>query len=450
MNRMSTLNDLLYSVLERGARLVDWGGSGGKSDKRSIEDLCRTLLGSKGEASGVALASEILRRFEAATRAERLDFFGLLAEKFDLDAEEVSARSRVYIAEPGVETLADLLEAAEPRRQELLRRLNFAPGGTAALVRMRAELLDLLPDNEALRRVDADFQHLLSSWFNRGFLVLQPIDWRTPAHVLEKIIEYEAVHEIDSWDELRLRLQPADRRCFAFFHPAMPDEPLIFVEVALTGEISASIETILAPSREILPPGDATTAVFYSISNCQKGLKGVSFGAFLIKQVAEDLARALPNLTTFVTLSPVPGFGRWLREQAKGGDNEKAQAALSLTGDLDWPRDAETAETLRPHITGLAAQYLLEAKGRGDQPLDPVARFHLGNGASLTRINWLADRSAKGLAQSYSVMVNYLYELDEVESRHEDYAEARKIHSSRQVRALLPPPGSSTASKKQM
>ena len=441
MNRMSTLNDLLYSVLERGARLVDWGVGAPRTDSRSIADLCRTLLSSKGEASGVALATEILRRFAESSANERLAFFHLLAEEFDLDAEQVAVRSRDYLSAPGTETLAALIAAAEPQRQELLRRLNFAPGGTAALVRMRAELLGLLRRHEALRRVDADFQHLLASWFNRGFLVLQPIDWRTPAHILEKIIEYEAVHEIDSWDDLRLRLQPADRRCFAFFHPAMPDEPLIFVEVALTEAIAESIQDILAPSRDILAPGDARTAVFYSISNCQKGLKGVSFGAFLIKQVAQDLARALPNLTTFVTLSPVPGFGRWVREQAAGGENERASAAAGLTGDLDWPRDAERAEALRPQIMALAAQYLLEAKGRGDQPLDPVARFHLGNGASLTRINWLADRSGKGLAQSYGVMVNYLYELEEIESRHEDYAEARKVHSSRQVRALLPPAG---------
>ena len=253
------------------------------------------------------------------------------------------------------------------------------------------------------------------------------------------------MHEIDSWEDLRLRLQPADRRCFAFFHPAMPDEPLIFVEVALTQEVPTSIQDILAQSRDILAPGDAKTAVFYSISNCQKGLKGVSFGAFLIKQVASDLARALPNLDTFVTLSPVPGFGRWLREQASVGENKKAQEVLARTGDLDWPRDAATATALREPILAFAAEYLLEAKGRGDQPLDPVARFHLGNGASLTQINWLADRSGKGLVQSFGVMVNYLYELEEIEKRHEDYAEARRVHSSRQVRALLP---SSSASAK--
>ena len=443
MSRISTLNDLLYSVLERGARLVDWGGGPSKSDGRSVEDLCRTLLGSKGEASGVATAAEILRRFEEGAPEERLAFFELLAEAFDLDAEDVAEKSRAYLAAPRPDSLAALLRAAEPRRQELLRRLNFAPGGTAALVRMRAELLGHLRQREDLRRVDADFQHLLSSWFNRGFLVLQPIDWRTPAHILEKIIEYEAVHEIDSWDDLRRRLQPADRRCFAFFHPAMPDEPLIFVEVALTAEIPHSIQDVLAPARDVLAPGDAKTAVFYSISNCQKGLKGVSFGAFLIKQVAQDLGRALPNLSTFVTLSPVPGFGRWLREQAASGENERAASVTERTGDLDWPRDDAKAEALRQPIMALAAQYLLEAKGRGDQPLDPVARFHLGNGASLTRINWLADRSGKGLAQSFGLMVNYLYELDEVENRHEDYAEARKIHSSRQVRALLPPPSAS-------
>ncbi len=439
MNRMSTLNDLLYSLLERGARLVDWGG-GAKADERSVDELCMTLLSSKGEASGVALAAEILRRFDGFDAEARLAFFEMLARDLDVDPEAVAQATDRYLQNPSPDALSTLVTAAEPRRQQLLRRLNFAPGGTEALVRMRAALLSALKEKDDLRRVDADFQHLLESWFNRGVLVLRPIDWSTSAHILEKIIAYEAVHEIDSWDELRRRLQPADRRCFAFFHPAMPDEPLIFVEVALTLETAASIQDVLTPSRDIVAPGDATTAVFYSISNCQAGLKGVSFGAFLIKQVAQDLARALPKLTTFVTLSPVPGLNRWLRGAAKTDPDGPASQALAMTADLNWPRSTETAETAKPLIQGLAAEYFLEAKRPDGQPLDPVARFHLGNGASLARINWLADVSAKGLAQSCGVMVNYLYELEQVEAHHEDYAESRMVHSSRSVRALLPPP----------
>ncbi|MEO1293158.1 MAG: malonyl-CoA decarboxylase [Pseudomonadota bacterium] len=353
-----------------------------------------------------------------------------------------------FVKSRSPDALADLVATTEARRQELLRRLNFAPGGTEALVRMRSALLSAVKDNENFKRVDADFQHLLASWFNRGFLVLRPIDWNTPAQILEKIIEYEAVHEIDSWDELRRRLQPADRRCFAFFHPAMPNEPLIFVEVALTGDIASSIQDVLAPTRDIIAPGDATTAVFYSISNCQRGLKGVSFGNFLIKQVAQDLGRALPGLKTFVTLSPVPGFGRWVRDTAKAAGGGPAAEALTMTADMSWARDPEKAEAAKAGIMALAAEYFLEAKRGDGQPLDPVARFHLSNGASLARINWLADTSAKGLAQSFGVMVNYLYELDQVEAHHEDYAEQRTVHSSRTVRGLLPPPDRSALKTK--
>ncbi|MBX2856716.1 MAG: malonyl-CoA decarboxylase family protein, partial [Rhodobacteraceae bacterium] len=255
------------------------------------------------------------------------------------------------------------------------------------------------------------------------------------------------VHEIDSWEELRRRLQPADRRCFAFFHPAMPDEPLIFVEVALTLGVADSIQAVLAPDREIVSPGDATTAVFYSISNCQDGLRGVSFGAFLIKQVATDLARALPNLSTFVTLSPVPGFGRWVRDGAKAAPDGPAAKVAALAADIAWARNPEKTEAAKPLFMALAAKYFLDSKREDGQPVDPVARFHLGNGASLARINWLGDVSAKGLAQSYGVMVNYRYDLEDVEAHHEAYAEKREIQSSRQVRALLPSPDKRTVEK---
>ncbi|MEM0945231.1 MAG: malonyl-CoA decarboxylase [Pseudomonadota bacterium] len=400
MSRITSFNDMLASLIERGARLVDWSPG-----ERPLGALCAELLSTRGEASGVAMAAEILTRFAAMEPAERRAFFDMLADGFDVEAARVTSAATRYQTEPSAEALADLVAAAEPRRQELFRRLNFAPGGTEALVEMRASLLEMLPDAPELARVDADFRHLLASWFNRGFLVLQPIDWRTPAHILEKIIAYEAVHQIDTWEELRRRLEPADRRCFAFFHPAMPDEPLVFVEVALSAEIPASIQAVLAPDRPVVPPEEASTAVFYSISNCQRGLNGISFGAFLIKQVAQDLASAHPGLRTFVTLSPVPGFARWL------GDREPSLAE--------------------------AAAYLITAKRADGQPLDPVARFHLGNGAQLARLNWMGDRSAKGLAEAHGLMVNYLYDLDQVEARHEDYAARRTVHAAWAVRALV-------------
>jgi malonyl-CoA decarboxylase len=278
--------------------------------------------------------------------------------------------------------------------------------------------------------------------------VLRPIDWNTPAVILEKITAYEAVHEIDSWEELRRRVDPEDRRCFAFFHPSMPDEPLVFVEVALTREIPGSIQAVLAPERDRVAPGLATTAVFYSISNCQVGLKGVSFGAFLIKQVAEDLAKALPKLETFVTLSPVPGLARWLAAEAKRDPDLPPARAMALAEAPDWPADEKREAELKALLLPLAGSYFLDAKrpdkhggkdgakNGGGEPPDPVARFHLGNGATLLDIHWLGDTSEKGLAQSFGIMVNYLYDLDKIEENHEAYATTGKVTASRKVRNL--------------
>jgi malonyl-CoA decarboxylase len=326
--------------------------------------------------------------------------------------------------------------AAEPRRQELFRRLNLAPGGTRRLVAMRRDLLGLLRAEPEFARIDADFRHLLASWFNRGFLVMQRIDWNTPAAILEKIIAYEAVHEIDSWDELRRRVEPEDRRCFAFFHPSMPDEPLVFVEVALTRETPGSIQSVLDPQRQMVVPAEARTAVFYSISNCQDGLRGVSFGAFLIKQVASDLARELPKLDTFVTLSPVPGFAAWLEAEAQPDPDLPAARALAGTQSADWANDPKKAEALKAMLLPLAARYFLDARRKDGQPPDPVARFHLGNGAQLLDIHWLGDRSAKGLTQSFGIMVNYLYDLDAIEENHEAYAAEGRVIASRKLRNL--------------
>ena len=263
---------------------------------------------------------------------------------------------------------------------------------------------------DAAVSLDSDFEHLFASWFNRGFLVLRPIDWTTPAHILEKIIRYEAVHEIADWDELRRRIEPPDRRCFAFFHPALLDEPLIFVEVALTAGIAAAIQPILADGREPVAARAATTAVFYSISNCQKGLAGVTFGNFLIKQVVEDLAREIPSLKTFVTLSPVPGFRTWL-DRERGADAPQGLTredveALRLLDSDDWRGDKAKCEAVRRAMIPAAAAYFLRAKNERGRPLDPVARFHLGNGARLERLNFLGDTSKKGLRQSYRLMVN--------------------------------------------
>ena len=263
--------------------------------------------------------------------------------------------------------------------------------------------------------------------------MLRPIDWTTPAHILEKVITYEAVHEIQNWDDLRRRLLPEDRRCFAFFHPAMPDEPLIFVEVALTKSIPSSIQDVLAESREELLEEEATTAVFYSISNCQAGLQGISFGNFLIKQVVSDLAHDMPNLKTFVTLSPVPSFMNWLEKTAAHETGGRAEEALGAIKSLTEPEDLSRIESLETSILELAARYFLIEKRTDGQPIDPVARFHLGNGASLQQINWMGDISQKGLTQSAGLMVNYLYDLSDVEENHEAYAQDREVKAQKTI-----------------
>lgn len=406
---MTLLADLLSTVFERRYRQP----AQRVRDDRPAEDLAEALVGSAGETSGLALAGDLLSRFAAMSDDEKLAFFRHIATALNIDPDAVRTTLAAYEQDPSKASYRAFMATAEPRRQELIRRINRMPGTTEALVRMRADLLRLgkgIPELEAL---DQDFRHLFASWFNRGFLVLRPINWQSPAHILEKIIAYEAVHAIHSWDDLRRRLQPADRRCFAFFHPAMPDEPLIFVEVALTRGIPGSIQMLLAEDRTPLPAEDADTAVFYSISNCQAGLASISFGNSLIKQVASDLAAELAGLGTFVTLSPIPGLMRWLAQE-----------------DPDW--QPATPEDMQAR----AAHYLLTAKGRGNEPFDPVARFHLGNGAIVHAVHADADTSQKGQAQSGGVMVNYLYDLKNIAQNHEAFATGKKIVASTAVQAL--------------
>ncbi|MDE2017244.1 MAG: malonyl-CoA decarboxylase [Hyphomicrobiales bacterium] len=398
--------------------------------------LAAKLLTGRGEASGIALAQTILDGYRALAPAQRRVWLAETARRLAPDPERLAEAARAYLAEPGEAQSAALASCAEPGRQELLRRLNRAPGATLALVRMREDLLSIADDGGAIAAFDRDFLHLFSSWFNGGFLVLRRIDWNSPANVLEKIIRYEAVHEIRGWDDLRRRLEPADRRLYAFFHPALGDEPLIFVEVALGAEIPSAIACLLAPRRSPETPEAATVATFYSISNTQRGLAGVSFGNFLIKRVVEDLRRDLPRLQTFVTLSPAPGFAAWLKRERESFDaaTRERLADLDLPG---WADDPTRADATSRVLAPLAARYFLrERDGRG-RVLDPVARFHLGNGASLERIDPLGDRSPAGLAQSHGLMVNYLYDLDRIEDNHEAYANRREVVASAAVRKLL-------------
>ncbi len=415
---------LRHGLAERGRTLRE------KRQQQWLAQASETLYSGLGEASSVNLAKRILERYAALPPDGKLDFLLLLAVRFSTDTARLDAAIRDYASTPGTAFAQRLHAAAESRRQELLRRLNFAPSGTASLVRMREDLLLHLPRHPVLDEVDADFEHLFHSWFNRGFLELRRIDWHTPAVVLEKIIRYEAVHEISGWEDLRRRLNPPDRRCFAFFHPTLTDDPLIFVEVALTHEIPEAIAPLLADTRPSIHLKSARTAVFYSISNCQKGLKGISFGNFLIKQVAEELKRDQPQLRTFVTLSPLPGFVAWLRHE------HPLSPALQAIARPGWHADTAAADRSKALLHDLAAEYLLEAKSASGKPLDPVARFHLGNGASIEHVRWLGDASGKGLRNGAGFMVNYLYDLDHVEANHEAHVRHGTIFAAPQVRKL--------------
>ncbi|MBR0899678.1 malonyl-CoA decarboxylase [Bradyrhizobium tropiciagri] len=431
-------SDLLSTISERGRVLLGRASpNNDKQDASELLELCEALLSGRGEASGTAMAREVLDRYHHLDAAGRLSFFQTLARDFGPDHARLAQAIDTWRANANGDDASDLHFASEPRRQELIRRLNRAPGGTGELVSIRSDLLSLMKGNKDLAALDRDVVHLLSSWFNRGFLVLRRIDWSSPANILEKIIRYEAVHEIRDWDDLRRRIDPIDRRCYAFFHPALADEPLIFVEVALTEAIPGAIAPLLAEEREPVPVEKARTAVFYSISNTQRGLGGISFGSFLIKQVVEELRRELPKLDNFVTLSPVPGFMQWVKQADDVPLTDEDRQLLESLGKPDWFENAELTAQLRALLEPLAAYYFLKARTPKGRQIDSVARFHLGNGARLERINWLGDLSPKGLRESAGVMVNYLYRLDDIEKNHEAYANNGEVIASSAVKKLL-------------
>jgi malonyl-CoA decarboxylase len=391
------------------------------------QTLAKALISGRGEASGAAVARELHSVISRLSQPGRLKFYGYLAENFGPDEAALKAAASAYLAAPGAKTAAALADAAEPKRLELLRRMNFSAGGTAMLVAMRKEILASLVANPALQPLDSDLRHLFSSWFNRGFLELRRIDWQTPAAVLERLITYEAVHEIRGWDDLRRRLG-ADRRCFGFFHPALPGDPLIFVEVALVRGLAAAVPDLLAPEADDAGQAgkvqNADTAIFYSISNCQDGLRGISFGNFLIKQVVAELQAELPNLVQFSTLSPVPGFRAWAEPQL--GETEKTLLAAP-----EWWEDAHISAQLQAPLLKLCAKFLTGG-GR-----DAVARFHLGNGARLERLNWLGNPAERGRQESYGIMVNYLYDIPSIEANHEAFVRDGSIARSGEVDAML-------------
>lgn len=426
------------ALAQRGREIV---GLGAGRRRPTTEELCRRLLKSRGEASALAIAVEVVERMRAMPDDDLVRFADLLEEAFEPDPEQVEAAIAGWEGTHDPRSLQRLAAVAESPRQELFRRLNMAPGGTAELVRLRG----LLGRAERDRAVDEDLRHLLNSWFNRGFLQLREITWNTPAAILERLIAYEAVHEIQGWGDLRRRLA-ADRRCFAFFHPALPDVPLVFVEVALTRGLADAILPLIDPGREIGDGAQADTAIFYSISNTQDGLRGIAFGSFLIKQVMGELAQELPHLTRFATLSPLPGLARALatRDDPSGFTSERLRALLTEPRRRAAPPlDPEAA--LRQVVTSdahdsdrlrlLAVAYLTQMRRR-DRPADPVARFHLANGARLEAVHVGADPTPAGAA-SHGVMVNYRYEPDQVEVNHERYRETGEVIVARALQPLV-------------
>lgn len=447
------IDNLRRAVGLASAKAMDTGPQPPFVDR--VRVLADALLSERGEVLGTVIAHDLNRTIRGASTQDLFSFLHLVAHRFGPDAQRLAAAADAWLKDPSPKRLAALTEMVEPPRQELFRRLNMAPGGTGTLVRVREFLLQQIGSNPDLQPVDDDLKHLFASWFNRGFLQLRRIDWDTPASILEKLIEYEAVHAIDGWDDLRRRLA-ADRRCFAFFHPALPGEPLIFIEVALVDHLSERIEPIIRAPMPAAVPSDKgpppTTAIFYSISNCQPGLRGVSFGNFLIKQVAADLARELPSLTTFSTLSPIPTLRKWVRQADKSLDRhlpaEMVQSLLeqsqadSVAAGIErlvagaGGEDLAKVPLLREVLLKLGARYVAGA-GLDHGPRDPVARFHLGNGARVERINWMADLSAKGMRESYGLMVNYLYDLASIETNHEAFANRRPIAVSERVAALM-------------
>ena len=386
------------------------------------------MLRRSGEASGSALALELIEEYQTLDRGKRAELFQGLLDDFGPDTELLQTVIAAYQDDPSPRSAEGFLKAAESRRLDLFRLINTVPGGTRFLIKMREDLFVALRDNPDLKPVDRDFEHLFGFWFNKGFLELRQLDWETPAYILEKLIEYEAVHEIRDWNDLRRRLQ-SDRRCFAFFHPALPGEPLIFVEVALTSGLASSIQAVL--NEPVAEPGEKVdTAIFYSISNCHTGLRSVSFGDSLLKQVVGLLQDEIPTLKKFATLSPVPGFMRWLAE-------ENAQLADTVKS-VAMTDGSQALEEHREQLMRQCAKYLLYAK-RGIYPADPVARFHLRNGAILHAMHWGADTSERGLRQSGGIMVNYLYEQAKLVNNHEAFVGTGMIPSSADITLLTRP-----------
>tara|TARA_B100001057_G_scaffold329947_1_gene330332 strand:+ start:51 stop:1355 length:1305 start_codon:yes stop_codon:yes gene_type:complete len=422
MSKFSFFSDLVNTLFDKKNRKKNFSFLFEKKQNKSLLEYIENVNEAKGEISALNYSEELFDYLSNCDHKTLISFFKYLEKDFDIEIASIPEILKNYNKKKEYNFYKDIKMTFESKRLEIFRRLNSTQNGTINLVKLREKLLDLLDKYPNFRKIDFDLSSLFKDWFNRGFLILKPIDWETPANILEKIIEYEAVHQIKSWDELRSRLEPEDRKCFAYFHPAMQDEPLIFIEVALTENIPEKINQILNPDRAMINSQEATTAVFYSISNCQKGLQGISFGNFLIKQVARNLQNNFKSLNKFVTLSPVPGFSKWLKSNDTILFN-KMHNKLSLN-------KIQKNEAI---LNESVLKYFFISNRPDNLPNDPVARFHLGNGAILEKINYLSNISENGLEQSLGYMVNYLYNLEEVELNHEKYVVDKKINTSKSL-----------------
>ena len=416
---MNFFQNMISSIVENGLSLRRFRTHGFGTLHKDINEATNSVMYSSGQVSSIAFGEHLLNLIEEKNDEGLVVYLEYLLQEYDVNSELIIKAAQNYSKNKNQKNLQEISNTAEPKWIELFRRLNATPNGTHRLIKLRERIRNLIKQNkDQLRPLDASLLKLFKYWFNPSFLVLEKIDWSTPANVLEKIIEYEAVHEINSWKDLRSRLAPNDRQCFAFFHPLVPEDPLIFVEVAFTKEIPESIENIINIDREELNLEDINTAVFYSISNCQDGLSGISFGNFLIKKVAHKLKQEIQGLNKFVTLSPIPGFMKWMEKNSPLAYEKflyEAQDEVLLKNSLI---------------------YLTESNREDGLPNDPVARFHLGNGAILHKINLHADLSTKGIKQSHGTMVNYLYDLDIVEKNHEQFYKDKVVIISNEIKAL--------------
>ncbi len=422
-----TISELGRSYLEKPIH---------KHSLKSIKQLCQTLLNRKGEASSTAIAKDIVDAFNEMSIAEKKNFLKVLTVDFGPDTEAIAEAAIKYLKVKDFDSMRDLDKSLDSPRADLIGMINFAPGGIAAIIKMRELVLADLKKSQTFLPLEADLFHLLSSWFNRGFLEFQQINWNTPAAILEKIIAYEAVHEIKDWQDLRRRLAE-DRSCFAFFHPALHHEPLIFVQVAFTKGIARQIQPLLSEVEDKTPKIHADTAIFYSISNAQTGLKGISFGNFLIKQVVDHISREMPEIKIYSTLSPIPKFRNWLEKYyVKRPDTILSNEEKALILTPGWYQEESIWNQLKKPLITICAMYLVFEK-KQHQPYDPVTRFHLGNGAEIENINWKADISDHGLEQSVGLMVNYKYTPANIVANHEAYVNTGKICYSSKVKKLL-------------